>query len=516
MIFKTKPLQTLKMSFIFSLTVFLTILSCSSEDDKIFENTASSKDVHQELASKTVGLGNGVNLQPSYYNSGNVTIGWDLMKTYPGIETVRIEIEPDKVSQAQTWINEAHKNGFQVIATYHDANNLGVDDTSVLNSAASWWVQNYASLSSSGSITINLANEWGSHDISSSAYASAYNTAISTVRQVYSGTIIVDIPGWGQETHTAADASSSINDNNIAFSVHIYPSAYNQGGGHYLNTSDLDYLGNSGRDCIVGEFGSGNSGDADWSGLVDHAKSKGWTILGWCWNGDGGEMNMVTPSWATNATATSFSAGSYMNTIIDKLGGGTSTTPPDDTTPVGSGNITVKAKGVVGDEIMEIRINGSAVASYTLSTSYNEYSVEGNGTVQVVFTNDEGDRDVQVDYVIIDGTIYQAEDQEVNTGVWQDGDCGGSYSEWLHCGGYIEFNGSTTTNPDDTTTPPDDTSSGNCSDIQTWTASTVYSEAGIQVSYNGNIYENNWYSQNQNPEENSGQWQVWTLIGTCN
>ncbi|NLP58412.1 hypothetical protein [Lutibacter sp. B1] len=98
MIFKTKPLQTLKMSFIFSLTVFLTILSCSSEDDKIFENTASSKDVHQELASKTVGLGNGVNLQPSYYNSGNVTIGWDLMKTYPGIETVRIEIEPDKVS----------------------------------------------------------------------------------------------------------------------------------------------------------------------------------------------------------------------------------------------------------------------------------------------------------------------------------------------------------------------------------------------------------------------------------
>ena len=44
--------------------------------------------------------GHGVNLQPSYYNNGNVNFGWSLMKSYTKIKTVRIEVEPDKVTQA--------------------------------------------------------------------------------------------------------------------------------------------------------------------------------------------------------------------------------------------------------------------------------------------------------------------------------------------------------------------------------------------------------------------------------
>jgi hypothetical protein len=35
----------------------------------------------------------------------------------------------------------------------------------------------------------------------------------------------------------------------------------------------------------------------------------------------------------------------------------------------------------------------------------------------------------------------------------------------------------------------------------------------MQVSYNGNIYENKWYTQNQNPEEYSGEYDVWTPLG---
>jgi hypothetical protein len=53
--------------------------------------------------------------------------------------------------------------------------------------------------------------------------------------------------------------------------------------------------------------------------------------------------------------------------------------------------------------------------------------------------------DIQVDYIIYNNTTYQAEDQETNTGVYVDGACGGSYSEWLHCNGYILFNTGTTT-----------------------------------------------------------------------
>ena len=53
----------------------------------------------------------GINLQPSYYNYGNVTMGWDLMKQYAQIQSVRIEIEPDMVDMGQEWIRQASEGG---------------------------------------------------------------------------------------------------------------------------------------------------------------------------------------------------------------------------------------------------------------------------------------------------------------------------------------------------------------------------------------------------------------------
>ena len=267
---------------------------------------------------------NGVNLQPSYYNNGNVNFGWSLMNANAKIQSTRIEIEPDKVTQAKTWISQARSNGKTVIATYHKASVLGTNSTTELNNAANWWKANYSTLHASGSFTINLMNEWGDHNITSNAYASAYNTAIGIVRSVYSSRIVIDIPGWGQETRTAADAvkgtnGTRINDTNIALSAHIYPGAWNQGRNRWETNADLDELNGAGRPCLLGEFGSGTSGSADWSGLVDHAKSLGWSVLGWSWNGDGGSMNMVTPSWAQNPTATSFSKSGYFSTVYNKL-----------------------------------------------------------------------------------------------------------------------------------------------------------------------------------------------------
>ena len=71
--------------------------------------------------------GNGVNLQPSYYNGGNVSFGWTLMKRHSRIKMVRIEIEPELVhiSLAASWIREAVENGYAVIATYHKHTLLG-------------------------------------------------------------------------------------------------------------------------------------------------------------------------------------------------------------------------------------------------------------------------------------------------------------------------------------------------------------------------------------------------------
>lgn len=108
-----------------------------------------------------------------------------------------------------------------------------------------------------------------------------------------------------------------------------------------------------------------------------------------------------------------------------------------------SENILVRARGVVGDEQINIIANGTVLETYILSTSYSDYMASGSGTVSVEFTNDSGNRDVQIDYSIIDNVTYQSEDQSTNTGVWQNGSCGGTNSEWLHCSGYITY-GSTT------------------------------------------------------------------------
>ncbi|RYH29806.1 glycoside hydrolase [archaeon] len=253
-------------------------------------------------------LGDGVNLQPSYYNNGDVTFGWDLMKKYPDITTVRIEIEPDKASQAWNWINQASINGYHVIATYHKCSVLGTDNVDELQKAAQWWVQHYDYLSSAGSFTLNLMNEWGSHHQTPDKFANAYNSAIATVRKVYSGSVIVDIPGWGQETQTAANASPKIKDDHVIFSAHVYPHGWNEAAGHNMNADDMNVLAKSGRTCIVGEFGyHDGEGPVNVKAVVQRAKSLGFKVLAWAWNGDGNSYNMVQPTWLIDPKASSYS-----------------------------------------------------------------------------------------------------------------------------------------------------------------------------------------------------------------
>lgn len=107
----------------------------------------------------------------------------------------------------------------------------------------------------------------------------------------------------------------------------------------------------------------------------------------------------------------------------------------------GSNSITVRMSGVVGDESVSLEVGGQTIETWTLSIGMLDYTVntDASGELRVAFTNDAGDRDVQVDYVIVNNVTYQAEDQQDNTGAW-DGECGaGDYSEMLHCSGSIGF-----------------------------------------------------------------------------
>lgn len=87
----------------------------------------------------------------------------------------------------------------------------------------------------------------------------------------------------------------------------------------------------------------------------------------------------------------------------------------------------------------------NSLGSNTVSTTFQDYTFTGSGDIQVHLTNDDVDNtnDLEVDYVILDGVTYQAEDMEINTGVWQDNSCGGSFSQVMNCNGYIQFPGAT-------------------------------------------------------------------------
>jgi xyloglucan-specific exo-beta-1,4-glucanase len=148
-------------------------------------------------------------------------------------------------------------------------------------------------------------------------------------------------------------------------------------------------------------------------------------------SGSGNGSFNVTASANTGATRTgaiTVTGGGLTRTISVSQAGATS-----------NNDVVIRAKGSAGGEIIELRINNILISSYTLTKTFSNYTGSGSGNVTVHYINDAKRRDVQVDYVIIGGQTYQAEDQVTNTGAWVNGACGGSYSEWLNCNGYISF-----------------------------------------------------------------------------
>lgn len=109
----------------------------------------------------------------------------------------------------------------------------------------------------------------------------------------------------------------------------------------------------------------------------------------------------------------------------------------------GSKTIVVRARGTAGGESITLRVGNSNLATWTLSTSMSNYTVTTNasGGSLVQYTNDSGNRDVQVDYISVNGSVRQSENQTYNTGVYQNGACGGGSgrSEWMHCNGAIGY-----------------------------------------------------------------------------
>jgi len=119
--------------------------------------------------------------------------------------------------------------------------------------------------------------------------------------------------------------------------------------------------------------------------------------------------------------------------------GGSSSSSPS----TANKTIVVRAKGVAGGESITLKVNNTAVQTWTLTTAMTNYTATTSltGGTLVQYTNDATGRDVQVDYISVNGAIRQSEAQSTNTGVYRNGACGGGVggSEFLHCNGYIGY-----------------------------------------------------------------------------
>ncbi len=124
--------------------------------------------------------------------------------------------------------------------------------------------------------------------------------------------------------------------------------------------------------------------------------------------------------------------------------------------------IAIHAAGSTGEEQMQLQIDGVTVQTWDnlggdaannvfQTYNYTHSSAVDPGSVRIVFTNDlyiEGvkDRNIRVDFMTIDSSVYEAEDDSVFvSGSWVDGigiTSGNLETEWLHADGYMQFAGS--------------------------------------------------------------------------
>jgi endo-1,4-beta-xylanase len=146
-------------------------------------------------------------------------------------------------------------------------------------------------------------------------------------------------------------------------------------------------------------------------------------------------MNLGSHNYQVMATEGYQSSGSSDITVSEGTGGGGGGGG-------GTKSFTVRARGTAGGESITLRVNNQNVQTWTLTTSMQNYtaSTSLSGGITVAYTNDASGRDVQVDYIIVNGQTRQSEAQSYNTGLYANGRCGGgSNSEWMHCNGAIGY-----------------------------------------------------------------------------
>lgn len=120
-------------------------------------------------------------------------------------------------------------------------------------------------------------------------------------------------------------------------------------------------------------------------------------------------------------------------------------------TPPSNIPFNVWAKGTQNNgvyPIMVLKVKNVEVARWTVTSTLTQYSTKISTRdpreISVHFVNDGGPRDLNVDYIQIDGDVYHSNAKNIYaTGVWRsETGCSSGYfeQEWLNCNGYFRFN----------------------------------------------------------------------------
>ena len=271
--------------------------------------------------------------------------------------------------------------------------------------------------------------------------------------------ILIPTPFYNQRLDLAAadPVTTDLNGNpvtNAAYILHFYAGShktYVRGNAQAaLNAGLAVFVAECGRTAT--DFGNPNNpiDPASWAEWMEWCDNNKISWASWSMGTKNERSSSLQPSASTdplsnpwNYTNDLRSEGRYKRDFLRSINSQPSACSDEPTPPPAVGNVTVRARGRMGGEQIEIRYKDSKVgATITLSTSFKEYKVQvnnANGNFKVAFVNDNGTRDAEIDWLQVGTTRRQAETRSTNTAVWQNNSCGGSDSQLMNCNGYIDF-----------------------------------------------------------------------------
>jgi len=156
------------------------------------------------------------------------------------------------------------------------------------------------------------------------------------------------------------------------------------------------------------------------------------------------EFNRQTKQWVCSDSDNS---GSINDPLVENEPSSTLITSSQSTSS--KEIIVVRAKGRLGNEVFELRINNQTLLRAEVSTNFQLFSAstssESINSLEVHFPeSNHRDQDLQIDYVKVGEQTYQSESPSTESqGSWDSEtgcDAGNKQSEWIHCvGGWLRY-----------------------------------------------------------------------------